>query len=589
MRKRTKRTLILLLALVLCLGLLPTAALAAKTSVTYPPDDNPTLIVNPGAPKPPEYPSGGTVTIEDKTKGDESEDDGPKYTTPSFDHGMWNPSSGPEDPAPEDGYLDGPYWVSFLASGGKFSDGTAGATLLTVEGPDERYLCRVQFPKEDPVREGYVFSGWCYQSDVNFQNPVADPEYVTADSVMCAKWTPAEPSQDEGTPWWLNHDFKLDPNGGTVSPDTFKIDQDGKIIGKLPTPTRPGYTFRGWYVGVKPLDESTFVLGVTTTASFLPVAQWDKDDAKTSFRVDFIPNGGAITSIRGLAARDIVPGSAKAQENKVFVDTKSGVGMMETGEDGRLDSFPEIERGGYTLEGWYIVSGALDSAYAGKEIAIPSSAKKADLTTVFKSRSYLAAKWVKASPETPAKASPEAKFNDVKSDSPFAPAISWAVEQGITNGKTAATFGPGDPCTRAQIVTFLWRAAGSPEPKLTETQYMDVTDPGAYYYKAVQWAAEMDMEYAGTFDPHKTCTRASAVYFIWKAFGSPKAAAKSSFADMPEEPANGGQWYWPDLLNAVDWAVGRGVTNGKTAATFAPAAPCTRGQIVTFLYRAYAK
>ena len=97
------------------------------------------------------------------------------------------------------------------------------------------------------------------------------------------------------------------------------------------------------------------------------------------------------------------------------------------------------------------------------------------------------------------------------------------------------------------------------------------------------------MEYSGTFDPHKTCDRASAVYFIWKAFGSSKAAAKSSFADMPEEPKTGGQWYWPDLLDAVDWAVEKGVTTGKTATTFAPGDPCTRGQIVTFLYRAYVK
>ncbi|WP_299963862.1 S-layer homology domain-containing protein [uncultured Oscillibacter sp.] len=185
---------------------------------------------------------------------------------------------------------------------------------------------------------------------------------------------------------------------------------------------------------------------------------------------------------------------------------------------------------------------------------------------------------------------PASKFADVAATSPFAPAISWAVEKRITNGKTDTAFGPGDPCTRAQIVTFLWRAAGSPEPKLTETQYMDVTDPGAYYYKAVQWAAELDMEYSGTFDPHKTCDRASAAYFIWKAFGSPKAAAKSSFTDMPEEPKTGGQWYWPDLLDAVDWAVGQGVTNGTgDGTTFSPDNPCTRGQIVTFLYRAYEK
>ena len=136
-------------------------------------------------------------------------------------------------------------------------------------------------------------------------------------------------------------------------------------------------------------------------------------------------------------------------------------------------------------------------------------------------------------------------------------------------------------------MTFLWRAAGSPEPKLTETEYVDVTDPGAYYYKAVQWAAELDMEYSGTFDPHDTCSRVAAVYFIWTAFGRPESTAKASFEDV-QEPERG-QWYWPDLPDAVDWAVEKGVTTGKTATTFGPGDPCTRGQIVTFLYRAYVK
>lgn len=183
-----------------------------------------------------------------------------------------------------------------------------------------------------------------------------------------------------------------------------------------------------------------------------------------------------------------------------------------------------------------------------------------------------------------------AAFSDVDEGLYYAAPIAWAVERGITTGTSEDTFSPDALCTQGQILTFLWRAAGSPEPKLTETQYMDVTDPGAYYYKAVQWAAELDMEYSGTFDPHKTCDRASAAYFIWKAFGSPKAAAKSSFTDMPEEPKTGGQWYWPDLLDAVDWAVGQGVTNGTgDGTTFSPDNPCTRGQIVTFLYRAYEK
>lgn len=195
---------------------------------------------------------------------------------------------------------------------------------------------------------------------------------------------------------------------------------------------------------------------------------------------------------------------------------------------------------------------------------------------------------VKPGARTEAPSAP--KFTDVAPTSPFAAAIDWAVGREITNGKTDTTFAPGQGCTRAQIVTFLWRAAGSPEPKLTETQYEDVTDTAAYYYKAVQWAAEMDMEYAGTFDPGDPCNRGSAVYFIWKANGSPKAETKASFTDLPETPADGGQYYWPDFLDAVNWAVEQGVTKGTgDGSTFSSESPCTRGQIVTFLFRAAAE
>ena len=186
-----------------------------------------------------------------------------------------------------------------------------------------------------------------------------------------------------------------------------------------------------------------------------------------------------------------------------------------------------------------------------------------------------------AESQTPAETAPAApKFTDVAAASPFAPAISWAVEKGITNGKTATTFGPGDPCTRAQIVTFLWRAAGSPEPKTMEAEYADVTNADAYFYKAIQWAAEMGMEESGTFKPGDPCTRGQAMYFIWKARGSVASTGSApSFTDLSEDST---------YYDAVLWAVGQGVTNGTTPTTFSPDSPCTRGQIVTFLYRAYA-
>ncbi|WP_298033040.1 S-layer homology domain-containing protein [uncultured Dysosmobacter sp.] len=184
--------------------------------------------------------------------------------------------------------------------------------------------------------------------------------------------------------------------------------------------------------------------------------------------------------------------------------------------------------------------------------------------------------------EAPAE-KPANPFTDVAESSPYYQGILWAVEQKITNGATATTFAPANPCTRAQIVTFLWRAAGSPEPKLTEAAYMDVTDPDAYYYKAVQWAAEMDMEGSGTFRPNETCTRFDAVHFIWRANGSPAPKAKTAFTDMAEEENR--QFLHP--IECVHWAVEAGVTKGTGDGTaFSPLGPCTRGQIATFLYRA---
>lgn len=180
-------------------------------------------------------------------------------------------------------------------------------------------------------------------------------------------------------------------------------------------------------------------------------------------------------------------------------------------------------------------------------------------------------------------------FTDVAETDEFYQPVLWAVEQGITDGTTQTTFSPELTCTRAQLVTFLWRAAGSPEPKLTEQQYMDVADTNAYYYKAVQWAAEMDMEYYGEFWPYDACDRLETVYFLWRAAGSPESEAEMPFTDVAwEETADGGQPRYLKAKDAVLWAVENGVTQGTTKTTFSPEATCTRGQVITFLFRAAA-
>ena len=168
-------------------------------------------------------------------------------------------------------------------------------------------------------------------------------------------------------------------------------------------------------------------------------------------------------------------------------------------------------------------------------------------------------------------------FTDVAATSPYYAGIEWAVDEGITNGTTATTFSPYQNCTRAQIITYLWRAAGSPEPASMEPAYTDVTDTSLYFFKAVQWASEQGLVEGETFDPYAGCTRAMAVYFMWVAADSPEAAA-SSFTDVAADA---------DYAGAVNWAVAQGVTLGTgDGSTFSPDTVCQRGQIVTFLYRA---
>ena len=170
-------------------------------------------------------------------------------------------------------------------------------------------------------------------------------------------------------------------------------------------------------------------------------------------------------------------------------------------------------------------------------------------------------------------------FSDVSTSAYYYEAVKWAQEKGITGGIGNSLFGPNQPCTRAQIVTFLWRAAGSPEPKAMSS-FADVSTD-AYYAKAVAWAVENGITTGtgdGKFSPDATCTREQAVAFLYRASGSPAVSGGSAFSDVA---ANA---YYAD---AVAWAEKNGVTGGIGGGLFGSGNTCTRAQIVTFLYRAY--
>lgn len=169
-------------------------------------------------------------------------------------------------------------------------------------------------------------------------------------------------------------------------------------------------------------------------------------------------------------------------------------------------------------------------------------------------------------------------FYDVPNGAYFYEAVKWAVDKGITNGLSDTMFGPYESCTRAQIVTFLWRAAGSPEPK-TASSFADVP-ASAYYAKAVAWAVENGITNGmteTTFAPDATCTRGQSVTFLYRALKG-TASGSTNFTDVASDA------FYADAIN---WAVANNVTNGTSATTFSPNADCTRAEIVTFLYRAY--
>ena len=166
-------------------------------------------------------------------------------------------------------------------------------------------------------------------------------------------------------------------------------------------------------------------------------------------------------------------------------------------------------------------------------------------------------------------------FIDVAADAYYANPVQWAIKQNITCGTGAMTFSPDSTCTTAQILTFLWRAKGSPEPASTASAFTDIQE-NDYFYKAALWAKENDLVEGITFNGNTPCTRYDTVNYLWKLEGKPKPEKANPFTDISGD------------TQPVAWAKEQGITAGTSETTFTPSVTCTRGQIVTFLYRAYA-
>lgn len=168
-----------------------------------------------------------------------------------------------------------------------------------------------------------------------------------------------------------------------------------------------------------------------------------------------------------------------------------------------------------------------------------------------------------------------AGFIDVSADAYYANAVNWAVAKNVTSGTSATTFSPDNTCTRAQILTFLWRASGSPKAT-AQNKFTDVSESD-YYYDAAVWAGEKGMVTGTKFEGDTPCTRSATVMYLWQNAGSPETKSESLFTDVADSS---------EYAAAVAWAVDNNVTSGTSATAFSPDMTCTRGQIVTFLFRA---
>ena len=406
------------------------------------------------------------------------------------------------------------YTVTLHANGGTINNGNVteytygvGATLPT-----------------DVTRTGYTFKGWYYNENLTGSPVTAISNTETGNKEYWAKW--------EINQYTITYVLA----GGTAegNPGTYTI-ETGAFT--LTNPTKSGYTFTGWSgTGLDGENNMTVTIPTGSTGNRTYTAHWRY-------------NGGGSSSYSYY--------TIKAAAGSGGSISPSGSVSVREGRDQTFTITPD--------KGYAVANVKIDGKSIGavKSYTFENVRRTHTIEVIFMKAN--------GNPQT-------GVFVDVATGSYYEDAVDWAVENGITKGTDDTHFSPDGICTRAQAVTFLWRTAGSPEPRTNTMPFTDV-NAGSYYYDAVLWAVENGITEGTsdtTFSPNMTCTRAQIVAFLWRSEKSPAAGTANPFADVKSDA------YYAD---AVLWAVKENITKGTTSTTFSPDADCTRAQIVTFLWR----
>ena len=417
-------------------------------------------------------------------------------------------------------------------SGGQFA-GTKAAIIKSSTSSATIAVSGGSFSQ--PVKKDYLDSS--LNAELKRASGETPYSYYTSMNDALAAAKPGDTVTDLNATTESKVTLTLKYNDGATADTTYNVASGTTIT--LPTPARIGYTFNGWY------DGSTFYAAgasykVSATVTLNASWSYISSGSSSSYPIYSVSTpskteNGSVT---------VSPKSA-SKGSTVTITVKPDSGYV-------LETLTVTDKNGNEL--------TLKDKGDGKYTFTMPAGKVEVKATFMEDNSVLNF------------------FYDVPNGAYFCEAVKWAVDKGITNGLSDTMFGPYESCTRAQIVTFLWRAAGSPEPKAASS-FTDVP-ANAYYAKAVAWAIENGITNGmteTTFAPNATCTRGQSVTFLYRALKG-TASGSTNFTDVKSDA------FYTDAIN---WAVANNVTNGTSNTTFSPNADCTRAEIVTFLYRAY--